>query len=76
MARFEIRFLKEVCNDTGHARSVLQRVINVDADCAERASDEACALFCTHENVGHWRDHADRLEVTPVNGAESGCADV
>lgn len=74
MARFEIRFLKDVANDTGHMRSIVQRVINVDAASAEDACAQACALFCKRERVGHWRDHSDRLEVEQVNwcAAENG----
>ncbi len=67
MARFQVRFMKDVCNDTGHARSVLQRVVNIEASSADRACDEACMVFSARENVGHWRDHADRIEVMQVN---------
>lgn len=66
MARFEIRFLKDVCNDTGHTRCVVQHVIAIEAADAGLACDEACAQFCAHEKVGRWEDHADRLDVIEV----------
>ncbi|MDB5642895.1 MAG: hypothetical protein JWN07_2212 [Hyphomicrobiales bacterium] len=66
MARYEVRFLKDVCNDTGRAACVLQHVIAIEAADALRAQDEACTLFCLHEKVGHWRDHADRVDVIEI----------
>ena len=66
MALFEIRFLKDICNDTGHQACVLQRVVSIEAPDAGRARDEACTLFCAHEKVGRWQDHADRVDVVEV----------
>jgi hypothetical protein len=68
MAMFQVRFLKDVCNDTGHARCILQRTIQLEASSSDQAGSEACRMFCAHEGVGHWRDHADRIEVAQVNG--------
>lgn len=67
MAMYQVRFLKDVCNDMGHARSILQRMVQVEASCLDQAGAEACRLFCTRERVGHWRDHADRMEVDQVS---------
>jgi hypothetical protein len=66
MAYYEIRFLKDVCNDTGHASCVLQHVVNIEAQDAGQARDEACALFCAHEKVGFWKDHADRVDIIEI----------
>lgn len=66
MATFQIRFLKDVCNDTGHLRCILQRTIVVEAVDEDSATREARRLFCARERVGNWRDHADRLEVEQV----------
>lgn len=70
MARFEIRFVKDVCNDTGHLRSVLQRALTLEADTAEAAQTQACVLFCASENIGHWRDHADRVEIAQIDWSQ------
>lgn len=69
MARFEVRFLKDVCNDVGHPRCVLQRIVVMESRDALHARDEACVLFCAREKVGHWRDHADRIEVVEFKAA-------
>jgi hypothetical protein len=66
MAHFEVRFLKDVCNDTGHAGCVLQHVISLEAVDAGQARTEACALFCAHEKVGCWQDHADRVDIIEI----------
>lgn len=66
MARFEIRFLKDVCNDIGHASCVLQHVVTIEAVDIRQARDEACAMFCAHEKVGCWHDHADRLDIIEI----------
>jgi hypothetical protein len=68
MAQFEIRFLKDVCNDIGRPSCVLQRVVSLEAQDAGHARDEACTIFCAHERVGHWRDHADRIDVVEIEG--------
>jgi hypothetical protein len=67
MARYEVRFLKDICNDTGHPRCVVQRIVHIDAEDASRAHDQACVLFCGHEKIGHWRDHADRVEIVEID---------
>ena len=66
MALYEVRFLKDVCNDIGHASSVLQHVVSLEAVDAGQARHEACALFCAHEKVGCWQDHADRVDIIEV----------
>lgn len=67
MAHFEVRFLKDVCNDIGQQHCVLQHVVTLDAADAPGARDKACLLFCTHERIGHWRDHADRIDVVEID---------
>lgn len=69
MARYRVRFLKDVLNDTGHLRCILQRAVEVDAQDGASASVEACAVFCLREGIGHWRDHADKLEVCELEVA-------
>jgi hypothetical protein len=69
MARYEVRFLKDICNDTGHPRCVVQHIVRLEAADTTRAHDEACAVFCGHEKIGHWRDHADRIEIVETDAA-------
>lgn len=66
MAMFQVRFLKHVCNDTGHMRKILQRAIVVEAAGDAAAGDVARDLFCAREGIGHWRQHADDMIIDRI----------
>jgi hypothetical protein len=67
MAMYQVRFIKDVCNATGHVRCIVQRMIVVEAATDEAATHEAVRQFCAREKIREWRDHADRFEVDQVN---------
>ena len=67
MAMFHVRFLKDVCNDTGHTRCIVQRALLVEAQDVDAAAEIACGQFGDHESIGDWRLRADRLEIDQVD---------
>ncbi len=63
MARFEVRFLKAVSDDTGHERKVCQRALEVEADCWAGALSTAREQLDRAEGVTDWMRHADAIEL-------------
>ncbi len=66
MPRFRVTFRKIVYGDTGQARTICQRIVEVEACDGEAAQAAAMPLFCTLENVSDWLNHADWMEVEPA----------
>ncbi len=63
MPRFRIAFRKVVYGDTGHAHTICQRIVDVEA--RDRGSAQAAAIqsFCDLENITDWLNHADWMEI-------------
>ena len=72
MSRYEVRFIKNICDATGHDHRVCQRVVGVEAGDADSAIVKAKDVFCLLERVRSWTIHADAFEVDclPVARAE------
>ena len=66
MARFSIRFMKVLSDDTGHEHTICQRNVEVEAPSLEEARDTAEQRFCVLERVQHWSHYADAIEVEQV----------
>jgi hypothetical protein len=64
MARYVVRFMKDVLGENGHEAEICQRSVEVDAADKLHASDLAKIRFCENESVKEWSLHADRLHVT------------
>ncbi len=77
MPRFRVTFRKIVYGNTGHARDICQRIVEVEAHDSSAAQVAAIACFCELESVTDWLNHADRLEIarverTPANRTAGG----
>jgi hypothetical protein len=74
MPSFEVRFLKTVCDDTGHEHQACQAAFSIDAASLTEAVRCAEADFCRQKHVRDWTIFADAVEfrapVSPV-----GCSD-
>ena len=66
MARFRVAFRKVVYGNTGHAHTICQRIVDVDA--RDKGAAEAAAIqsFCHLENIKDWLNHADWMEIAPA----------
>ncbi len=64
MARYIVRFMKDVLGENGHEAEICQRSMEVDAADKLCASDLAKVRFCESECVKEWSLHADRVQVT------------
>lgn len=64
MARYIVRFMKDVLGENGHEAEICQRSVEVDAADKLCASDLAKVRFCESECVKEWSLHADRVQVT------------
>jgi len=69
MPRYRITFRKIVYGNTGHARDICQRTVEVDAHDSESAQAAAIECFCELEHIADWLNHADRLEIARVEQA-------
>ena len=64
MARYVVRFMKDVLGDNGHEAEICQRSIEIEAPCVTDAAELAKIRFCEREHVRNWLLHADRVHVT------------
>ena len=73
MAIFEIRYIKKLCDDSGHEHDVCQCMTKVEAPSAYEALRLAEAEVCGSRHLSDWTIFADAVEVrarTPL-GAPS-----
>ncbi len=63
MARFVVRFMKDVLGDNGHEAEICQYCVDVDAPDVGGAVELAKKMFCDTEEVLNWSVHADRIEI-------------
>lgn len=67
MSTFDIRFMKAVCDDTGHEHIVCQSRLTVQASNEEAALKQAETTFCRQHKILDWRLHADAIELRDTN---------
>jgi len=72
MPAFRIKFLKRVCDATGHETIICQRAFEVKARDQDEAIDRAKDCFTVAEAASAWWLRADRIETEPL--AEDGGA--
>jgi len=70
MTRFHIRFLKKICNDTGHECVTCQGEFLVDSASAGQALEEAEAAFCEARKTDRWDLFADTAELRIIGARE------
>ena len=73
MASYRVRFLKKVCNDTGHEHRTCQSAIEVDADSSEVAVTTAQKMLSSRTGGMDWRFYYDEIEVEAL-GRKTGAA--
>jgi len=62
MAVFGVRFIKMVCDDTGHEHRACQAAFTVEAASLTEAVRRAEADFCRQKHVHDWTIFADAVE--------------
>ena len=62
MPSFDVRFIKTVCDDTGHEHRACQAAFAVDAASLTEAVQRAEADFCSQKRVHDWTIFADAVE--------------
>jgi hypothetical protein len=63
MARYIVRFYKEVMGENGHQAEVCQEVLEIEAANPHDAAECGKRQFCDHGRIAHWSLHADRVSV-------------
>ncbi len=72
MPLFRVRFLKRVCDATGHEALICQRWFDVHAECEAGAVDDAQGQFRQLERIPDWRLRADRVEAEALDHVQNG----
>jgi hypothetical protein len=62
MPSFDVRFIKTVCDDTGHEHRACQAAFTVEAPSLAEAVRRAEADFCRQKHVHDWTIFADAVE--------------
>jgi hypothetical protein len=62
MPCFDVRFIKTVCDDTGHEHRACQAAFTVDASSLTEAVQRAEADFCRQKHIHDWTIFADAVE--------------
>lgn len=69
MSFFDVRFMKVVCDDSGHEHPVCQSRILVDASTESEAFRKAQAELCRQKKTSDWSLFADVIETRPCQEA-------
>ena len=62
MPSFDVRFIKTVCDDTGHEHRACQAVFSVDANSHSEAGEKAEGDLFRQRQVRDWTIFADAVE--------------
>jgi hypothetical protein len=62
MPSFDVRFIKTVCDDTGHEHRACQAAFTLEAASLTEAVTRAEADFCRQKKVQDWTIFADAVE--------------
>ena len=63
MLSFDVRFIKTVCDDTGHEHRACQAAFSVLAPSLVEAIKQAEAKFCSQKHIRDWTIFADAVEL-------------
>jgi hypothetical protein len=69
MFSFDVRFIKTVCDDTGHEHRACQAAFNVTAPTLAEAVRQAEADFCRQKRIRDWTIFADAVELKSPTAA-------
>jgi hypothetical protein len=67
MPSFDVRFIKTVCDDTGHEHRACQAAFSIEAPSLTEAVRRAEADFCRQKHVRDWTIFADAVEFRAVD---------
>ena len=70
MPSFDVRFIKVVCDDTGHEHRACQALFKIDAGSLTEAVQRAEADFCRQKQVSDWTIFADAVEFRSPSALE------
>jgi hypothetical protein len=59
---FDVRFIKTVCDDSGHEHRACQATFTIDAASLSEAVQRAEADFCRLNHIRDWTIFADAVE--------------
>ena len=62
MPSFDVRFIRTVCDDTGHEHRTCQAAFTLDAASLAEAAQRAEADFSSQKGVHDWTIFADAVE--------------
>jgi hypothetical protein len=62
MPSFDVRFIKTVCDDSGHEHRACQAAFKVEAASLTEAVKRAEADFCRQKHIRDWTIFADAVE--------------
>jgi hypothetical protein len=63
MARYMVKFVKNLVTDTGQQMEVVQQSFDIDAPTQGEALELAKKCFCNGEQISEWTQRADRMLV-------------
>jgi hypothetical protein len=63
MLLFDVRFIKTVCDDTGHEHRACQAMFSVQAPSLAEAIKAAEVSFCRQKRIDDWTVFADAVEL-------------
>jgi len=63
MARYIVRFMKDILGENGRHAEICQGLLEVDAANSRDATEIAKQKFCERERLKEWSLHADRVHV-------------
>lgn len=71
MTRYHVRFLKKLCNDTGHECVTCQGEFLVQSASTGMAIEEAESSFCEMRKTDRWDLFADTVEIRIMGGRDA-----
>ncbi len=74
MLSFDVRFIKTVCDDSGHEHRACQAAFSVQAVSLAEAVKQAEVDFCRQKHVRDWTIFADAIELKSPTVAEGASA--
>ena len=74
MPSFDVRFIKTVCDDSGHEHRACQAAFTIEAPSLTAAVRRAEADFCRQRGVHDWRSFADSMEFRSTTALERAWA--
>jgi hypothetical protein len=74
MPTFDVRFIKRVCDDTGHEHRACQSAFTIEAPSLTEAVRRAEADFCRQKHVHDWTIFADAVEFRASTALERAWA--